>query len=61
VHYNQNGQSRGIAEIVFAKPHSATLAADLNGIMVDKKIIKVSNDSTPHRLDLQLTRIRSNS
>ncbi|OAP62922.1 hypothetical protein AYL99_02149 [Fonsecaea erecta] len=41
--YNQNGQSRGIADIVFSKPDSAAKAAkDLNGMLVDKRPMKAS-------------------
>ncbi|KIW90781.1 uncharacterized protein Z519_08564 [Cladophialophora bantiana CBS 173.52] len=41
--YNQNGQSRGIADIIFSKPDSAAKAAkDLNGMLVDKRPMKAS-------------------
>ncbi|KAJ4510041.1 RNA-binding RNA annealing protein [Exophiala dermatitidis] len=34
--YNQNGQSRGIADIIFVKPDSAAKAAkDLNGMLIE--------------------------
>ncbi|KIW33584.1 uncharacterized protein PV07_00422 [Cladophialophora immunda] len=40
--YNQNGQSRGIADIIFSKPDSAAKAAkDLNGMLVDKRPMKI--------------------
>jgi len=40
--YNQSGQSRGIADISFSKPDSATKAAkDLNGMLVDKRPMKI--------------------
>ncbi|KAL2418625.1 hypothetical protein ABEF91_004671 [Exophiala dermatitidis] len=40
--YNQNGQSRGIADIIFVKPDSAAKAAkDLNGMLVDKRPMKI--------------------
>ncbi|KIX04376.1 uncharacterized protein Z518_05244 [Rhinocladiella mackenziei CBS 650.93] len=44
--YNQNGQSRGIADIIFSKPDSAAKAAkDLNGMLVDKRPMKASTTS----------------
>jgi len=40
--YNQNGQSRGIADILFSKPGAAAKAAkDLNGMLVDKRPMKI--------------------
>ncbi|KAI5305701.1 hypothetical protein KEM56_003593 [Ascosphaera pollenicola] len=40
--YNQNGTSRGIASIIFKQPESAAKAAkNLNGMLVDKKPIKI--------------------
>ncbi|KAK4941450.1 RNA-binding RNA annealing protein [Elasticomyces elasticus] len=40
--YNQTGQSRGIADIVFLQPDSAAKAAkDLNGMLVDKRPMKI--------------------
>ncbi|KIW64435.1 hypothetical protein, variant [Phialophora macrospora] len=40
--YNQTGQSRGIADIIFSKPDSAAKAAkDLNGMLVDKRPMKI--------------------
>ncbi len=45
--YNQSGQSRGVADIIFSKPDSAAKAAkDLNGMLVDKRPMKAS--TTPH-------------
>jgi len=42
IRYNQNGSSRGIADIIFSKPESATKAAkDLNGMLVDKRPMKI--------------------
>lgn len=41
--YNQNGISRGIADIIFGKPGLAAKAAkDLNGMLVDKRPMKAS-------------------
>jgi THO complex subunit 4 len=41
--YNQNGQSRGIADISFNKPGLAAKAAkELNGMLVDKRPMKAS-------------------
>lgn len=41
--YNQNGTSRGIASIIFAKPDTAHKAAkELNGLLVDGRPMKVS-------------------
>lgn len=41
--YNQNGSSRGVANIIFSKPETAAKAAkDLNGLLVDGKPMKVS-------------------
>jgi len=40
--YNQNGQSRGIADIIFSKSDAAAKAAkDLNGMLVDKRPMKI--------------------
>jgi len=40
--YNQNGQSRGIADISFNKPGVAAKAAkELNGMLVDKRPMKI--------------------
>ena len=40
--YNQNGTSRGIASITFVRPETAAKAAkDLNGLLIDKRPIKV--------------------
>ncbi|KAJ5939007.1 mRNA export protein mlo3 [Penicillium verhagenii] len=40
--YNQNGTSRGIASIIFAKADTAAKAAkELNGLLVDGRAIKV--------------------
>lgn len=42
VTYNQNGSSRGIAQIIFVKPETAGKAAkDLNGLLVDKRPMKI--------------------
>jgi hypothetical protein len=42
VTYNQNGTSRGIAAITFARPDTAAKAAkELNGLLIDKRPIKV--------------------
>lgn len=41
--YNQNGTSRGIASIIFAKADTAAKAAkELNGLLVDGRPMKVS-------------------
>jgi THO complex subunit 4 len=41
--YNQNGQSRGIADIIFLSSDAAAKAAkDLNGMLVDKRPMKAS-------------------
>ncbi|KAK5708910.1 RNA-binding RNA annealing protein, partial [Elasticomyces elasticus] len=40
--YNQNGSSRGVANIIFSKPETAAKAAkDLNGLLVDGKPMKI--------------------
>jgi len=40
--YNQNGQSRGIADIIFLSSDAAAKAAkDLNGMLVDKRPMKI--------------------
>ncbi|KAJ5194888.1 mRNA export protein mlo3 [Penicillium cinerascens] len=40
--YNQNGTSRGIASIIFAKPDTAHKAAkELNGLLVDGRPMKI--------------------
>lgn len=42
LHYNQHGESRGIADIIFVKPESAALAAkEQNGIKIDGRPMKV--------------------
>ncbi|EAS28582.3 RNA binding domain-containing protein [Coccidioides immitis RS] len=42
VTYNQNGTSRGIASITFARPDTAAKAAkELNGLLIDKRPIKI--------------------
>jgi THO complex subunit 4 len=46
IRYNQNGTSRGIADISFFKAESATKAAkELNGMLVDKRPMKASFDT----------------
>ena len=48
--YNQNGQSRGIADVIFAKPGLAAKAAkDLNGMLVDKRPMKARALLYQHR------------
>lgn len=48
--YNQNGTSRGIASIIFAKADTAAKAAkELNGLLVDGRPIKVSASSIIYR------------
>jgi THO complex subunit 4 len=43
IRYNQNGSSRGIADIAFFKAESATKAAkELNGMLVDKRPMKAT-------------------
>lgn len=43
LHYNQHGESRGIADIIFVKPDSATKAAkEQNGIKIDGRPMKAS-------------------
>jgi THO complex subunit 4 len=43
IRYNQNGSSRGVADIIFVKPDAAAKAAkDLNGMLVDKRPMKAS-------------------
>jgi THO complex subunit 4 len=50
--YNQAGQSRGIADIMFSKPDSAAKAAkDLNGMLVDKRPMKASTTPPTACLD----------
>ena len=50
VTYNQNGSSRGIAQIVFSKPETAGKAAkDLNGLLVDKRPMKASSITDAHQ------------
>ncbi|OAL37148.1 hypothetical protein AYO20_03626 [Fonsecaea nubica] len=50
--YNQNGQSRGIADIIFSRPDSAAKAAkDLNGMLVDKRPMKAST-ATIHTIEV---------
>ena len=40
--YNQNGSSRGIAQITFSRPETAAKAAkELNGLLVDQRPMKV--------------------
>ncbi|KAK2810902.1 hypothetical protein FQN50_002493 [Emmonsiellopsis sp. PD_5] len=40
--YNQNGTSRGIAAITFVRPDTAAKAAkELNGLLIDKRPIKI--------------------
>lgn len=40
--YDQQGISRGIASIIFARPETAAKAAkELNGLLIDKRPIKV--------------------
>ncbi|EGE09422.1 RNA binding domain-containing protein [Trichophyton equinum CBS 127.97] len=40
--YNQNGTSRGIASIIFSRPETAIKAAkELNGLLIDKRPIKI--------------------
>jgi len=42
IRYNQNGTSRGVADISFFRPDAAAKAAkDLNGMLVDKKPMKI--------------------
>lgn len=42
IRYNQNGSSRGIADISFFRPDAAAKAAkDLNGMLVDKRPMKI--------------------
>jgi THO complex subunit 4 len=49
--YNQNGTSRGIASIIFAKSDTAAKAAkELNGLHVDGRPMKVTTFS-PIRLN----------
>lgn len=46
--YGPNGQSRGIATIVFNKPGSAVQAAtQLNGVKVDNRPMKVVSPKPP--------------
>jgi THO complex subunit 4 len=43
IRYNQNGSSRGIADISFFKAEAATKAAkELNGMLVDKRPMKAT-------------------
>lgn len=45
LHYNQNGESRGVADIIFIKPESAAKAArEQNGIKIDGRPMKASNN-----------------
>lgn len=42
VTYNQNGTSRGIAQVTFSRPDTAAKAAkELNGLLVDKRPMRV--------------------
>jgi len=42
VTYNQNGTSRGIAQVTFSRPDIAAKAAkELNGLLVDKRPMRV--------------------
>jgi hypothetical protein len=41
--YNRDGQSRGIADVIFSRPGLAAKAAkELNGMLVDKRPMKAS-------------------
>ena len=58
--YGPNGISRGIATIIFLKPGTASEAAvKLNGLLVDKRPMKVSTCFSNHTCDLNLPRSRS--
>ena len=47
LHYNQHGESRGIADITFVKPDSAVKAAkEQNGIKIDGRPMKASKALT---------------
>lgn len=49
ISYGPNGQSRGIANIVFHKNDGASKAvAALNGLLVDGRPMKVSLSRPPH-------------
>jgi THO complex subunit 4 len=41
--YGPNGQSRGVATIIFVKPSSGAKALEQNGTVVDKKTLRVRN------------------
>ncbi len=44
--YGPNGQSRGVATVIFAKHDSAVKAAkDLDGLKVDKRPMKVRGNN----------------
>ena len=48
--YGPNGVSRGVATIIFSKPGSASEAVtQLNGLLVDKRPMKVPNIRPSHR------------
>ncbi|KAI5293798.1 hypothetical protein KEM52_005203 [Ascosphaera acerosa] len=58
--YNQNGTSRGIASIIFRQPESAAKAAkDLNGMLVDKKPIKIEVVVDPTKVPTAVPTSRS--
>lgn len=45
--YNQHGESRGIADIIFVKPDSAAKAAkEQNGIKIDGRPMKASRTTS---------------
>lgn len=48
LHYNQNGDSRGVADILFVKPESAAKAArEQNGIKIDSRPMKARKGNHP--------------
>ncbi|MCJ1309841.1 hypothetical protein MMC25_003502 [Agyrium rufum] len=47
--YGPNGVSRGIATIIFSKPGLANKATELNGLLVDKRPIKIEIVVDPTR------------
>ena len=57
--YGPNGASRGIATIIFSKPGSANDAlVQLNGMLVDKRPMKVNPVKAASAMDQLLTFVK---
>ena len=57
LHYNQHGESRGIADISFIKPDSAAKAAkEQNGIKIDGRAMKASRTPIVRREQFLISR-----